>query len=159
MCLISFRAHSHQRVTNLASRAITKERSKRLQRDKNYKLPIHSRTPGSHCCSGSNLGSSRVTDCPAVVQTRIETQTELHSIIQDLRCVIALCETKTTTRGGTSPGFAHNTKKCLHLHWVFRSEWCPHHLPNERAQRLHLIQVTVVHTSGPGRTHRSLARE
>ena len=32
---------------------------------------MSSRTPGSHGCSGSNLGSDGVTDCPAVVHTRI----------------------------------------------------------------------------------------
>ena len=95
MCLISFRAHSHQRVTNLASRATTKERSKRV--------------PGSHGCSSSNLGSGGVTDCPAVLQTR-RTKTEFHCVFQDLRCVI---ETKTTKRGGTSRGFSHNTQKFL----------------------------------------------
>ena len=57
MCLISFRAHSHQRVPNLASRATTKEMSKRVQRDKNNKLPMSSRTPRSHGCSGSSFGS------------------------------------------------------------------------------------------------------
>ena len=49
---------------------MAKEMSKRVQRDRNNKLPMSSRTPGSHGCSDSDLGSSGVTDCPAVVQTR-----------------------------------------------------------------------------------------
>ena len=71
MCLISFRAHSHQSVTNLASRATTLERSKRVQRDRNSKLPMSSRAPGSTevLAAICNLGSGAVPDCPAEVQT------------------------------------------------------------------------------------------
>ena len=101
MCLISSRTHSHQRVTNLASHAMIIELSKRVQRDKNNQLPMSSRTPGSPCCSGSNLESGGVTECPASGANTNQTKTEFHSVLQDLRCVIALSESKTTTRGGT----------------------------------------------------------
>ena len=36
------------------------------------------------------------------------TETEFHSVLQDLRCVIVLSQTQTTTRGDTSPGFARH---------------------------------------------------
>ena len=50
----------NQRVTHLASRATTHERSKRVHRDKNNKVPMTSRTPRSHSCPSSCLGSSCV---------------------------------------------------------------------------------------------------
>ena len=61
--------------------------------------------------------------------------------------MIPLSETKTTTRGGTTPSFAHNTKEFLHLFWVFRSELNPQKLPSERAKKLRRVQVTIVHIS------------
>ena len=68
------------------------------------------------------------------------TETEFHNIFQDLRCVIAPSETQTTTRGGISVG------------WAFRSKLRSHHLPNERAEWLRRIKVTIVHASGHDRT-------
>ena len=91
---------------------------------------------------GSKLGSGGVTDCPAVANTN-RTRTEFHSVFQDLRCVITLSESKTTTRGGSVPSFTHNTKKILHLYWIFRSKLCSHNLPNECAQWLCRVQVTT----------------
>ena len=114
MCLISFRAHSHQRVTHLASRAMTKEMSKRVQRDRNNKLPMSSRTPGSHGCSGSDLGSG----CDGLSSSCANTnwtKTEFHIVFQNRRCAITSSESKTTTRGGTVPGLTHNTKTFLHV--------------------------------------------
>ena len=91
-------------------------------------------------------------DCPAVVQTRIGPKPGFTaSILQDLRCVIVLSETQTATRGGTSPGFAHDTEKLPHLHCVFCSKLCSPDFPNERAKRLRTGNVTVVPQHMQGR--------
>ena len=85
------------------------------------------------------------------------TETEFHSVFGGLRCVIALSETQITTRGGTSPGFAHDTENFLHVHWVCGSKLRSHNLPNERAKWRRRIQVTIVYVGGHDRTYRAFA--
>ena len=85
---------------------MTKEMS--VQRDRNRKHPnelAHSRITRLF---GQHLGISWFATLSGSGADTDRTETEFHSVLQDLRCVIALSETQTTAEVPVQ-AFAHDT--------------------------------------------------